>query len=108
MMPAARELQIHPSFSFTRTFCTTGKSICRTHRAELRLPPVSLAFARSWVTAVVVMMLTVMLPSCCSLPCMGTHGFATMMILSSLGRAAAPSPVAPALMLVRMPRRAEA
>ena len=73
---------------------------------KLRLPPVSLAFARSWVTAVVVV-LTVMLPSCCSLPCMGTHGFATMKNLSSLGRAAAPSPVALTLMLVRMLRRAE-
>ena len=106
-MPAARELQIHPNSSFTRTCCTTGKSICRAHSAELRLPPVSLAFARSGVTAVEVVMLTVMLPSCCNLPCMSTHGFATMEFLSSLGRAAPPSPVAPALMLVRMPRRAE-
>ncbi len=33
-MPAGWELQIHASFSFTRTCCTTGKSICRAHSAE--------------------------------------------------------------------------
>jgi len=103
MAPAARELQI----------CTIvfgpGAQQARIYAGHtaLRLPPVSLAFARSWVTAVVVM-LTVMLPSCCNLPCMDTHSFATMMTLSSLGRATAPSSVAPVLMLVRMPRRAEA